>query len=226
MSGGRAGGGREAFVGMRRAGLLPSVGAGGSLVAAGVTVALLASGLLAFRDWPGGAARGADGTAALPGVPVKKASARRSAARTAVRASAARVAAAPARHRVRRAAADGGAIRRSSRTAPHAATPVTTPAPARATPVAAPGAASTPVSHARAAKPGPLPIATPVPVPVPVPSVGSVQQTVSNVRHAVDPVVRALPQPVQAPVQQVGDVAQGAAGTVDGVLGSAGIRLP
>jgi hypothetical protein len=208
---------------MRRAGLLPSMGAGGSLVAAGVVVALLGSALLAFDDWPVGAARGADGTATLPAVPVAKvaqASARRAAARSFRGFSAARPRprAASARPRLRRPTAAGGAVRGSSRSAPRTATPV--PAGARrAAPVATPVPASAPVAHAPVTHPQPLPVVTPVPVAV----AGPVSQTV---RHAVDPVVRALRTPLQAPVQHVRDVAQGAAGTVDGALGAVGIRLP
>ena len=52
--------------GMRTAGFAPTLGAGGSLVAASFVVALLASALLAFHDWPSGAPHAGDGTATLP----------------------------------------------------------------------------------------------------------------------------------------------------------------
>jgi hypothetical protein len=202
---------------MRTAGFAPSLGAGGSLVAAAAVVALLASALLAFHDWPSGSARGDTGTATLPGVAPH------------------RVAHKPAaRHRSTAPVAGATAVARRSAPAARPARRSGTPAlrPAGGTrrgqaPVSATVPSTTSPAPAPARSPSPPAATRPAPTPTPAPTAtGVVGRTVQTVRKVVAPVVKALPAPVQAPVNAVGDTVQKVGDGVDGALGEAGIRLP
>ncbi|MGH2946470.1 MAG: hypothetical protein ACRDPC_09475, partial [Solirubrobacteraceae bacterium] len=51
---------------MRLRGLLSSLGAGGSLIAAGLVALALVGGIIAFRGWSGGSADDEAGTLAMP----------------------------------------------------------------------------------------------------------------------------------------------------------------
>src|SRR5689334_13398969 len=112
-------------MGMRTAGFAPSLGAGGSLVAASIVVAVLASALLAFHDWPSGPPHAGDGTATLPAAATPRA-AQRPAAAAAARATVVARGAVPAARPARRPARSPRAALRP------AAGTLRTPAPARA----------------------------------------------------------------------------------------------
>jgi hypothetical protein len=211
-------------------GLLPSLGAGGSLVAAALVVAGIVSGMLVFDGWPGkgGAAQARDGAVVLraprSGGDVRAISAVHRAPGAVVAGPSPR----PARTR--------GATRRVTGAAPVArrrasrAVPQRVVAPARPVPPVAQPAEPAPSHAAAAGSPAPSPARTPappvsgpgpipVPIPVPVPTppsrpVGSLVDQVHQVEQAVP-----VPAPVQPVVETVNDVLDGTAGTVDGVLG-------
>src|SRR5687768_13410134 len=79
---------------LRARGLVPSLGAGGSLVVAALCCLLLASAVISFRDWPGSGGTTTEGTIAMP-APAAKASGRAAAGPSAPAAAVA-VAAPPA----------------------------------------------------------------------------------------------------------------------------------
>jgi hypothetical protein len=192
---------------MRARGILPSAGAGASLVAAGIVCLAIVSGLLAFRGWPGSAKGADDGTLALR-IPAAKAEGRAAAGPRIARTTftARRVAAArPARRAVtapRRARARQAPrpVRgRVGAPAPRGSTPpAATPAPA------APAAPATPAAAPAAQSPAPEPVAP-----------GPVRNVVDTTRKTVAPVTDAVPAPVQQPVDQALDTVQQTAGAVD-----------
>jgi hypothetical protein len=194
-------------VGMRTAGFAPSLGAGGSLVAASVVVALLASALLAFRDRPSGAPHAGAGTATLPSAATPRT--HRSAAPVVARGSAA------AARRARRSAPTAGS---APRPAAGPRRPVPASSLARTSLRSAPATTHAPARHLS-------PPAAKLPAPT-LTATGPVGATVHTVRKVVDPVVKRLAPPVQAPVNGFGDTVQHVGDSVDGALGNAEIRLP
>jgi hypothetical protein len=187
-------------------GLFPSLGAGGSLIAAALCALAVFGGTLAFRGDSPGTAEANDGSIALPAGAVK----------------AARTASAPARQPVltaRRTAATAIATatapRRQARAGRRAAVSLPKPAPRAGTTTPARTAPPTAEPPAPAAGGGtsrpPEPIATPT---------GAVEQAVARTRAVARPVVDAAPAPVQAPVNSVADTVEQVAGTVDQTVGT------
>jgi hypothetical protein len=184
-------------------GLIPSLGAGGSLIAAALCALAVFGGVLAFRGEGPGTAQANAGDLAFPAGAVRgrTGSSSRLAdvialARRAVRAPRAVAAPrrpprrVPTRHRI------------AAPPRPRATTPVaTTPAPGPAG-----GGATRPAVVKTPATPAPPPVVKPP---------GTVQNVVAETRSAVQPVVDAAPAPVQAPADAVGDTGEQVAATVD-----------
>jgi hypothetical protein len=197
-----------ASMGLR--GLNWSVGAGGSLIAAGLCAAALVGGLIGFDAWPGGSAGADPGTLSVPAAraasePAGEVVSFESVASPAPTAIAPASPTAPDRSIPRRERAVG-------RSAPPTGAPAR-PAPAPAappTPSPAPAPASqrdSPPAAPRPPAPTPLPVPTPPPVtPAPPPVRGVVEEA----RRVVEPVVQALPAPVQEPVDGVVDAVEDA----------------
>ena len=180
-------------------GLMTSLGAGGSLIAAALCAFAIVGGLLAVRD-------AVDSTAeANPGdvtVPSARQAARQTAAPGTPVAGGTPVAAVERRARPR------------PRRAPERRLPATGPV---ASPPAsdAPQADDQPGTTGEGAGGGSAPAAPP-------PATGEAPRTVQGVvrqtREAVAPVVEAAPEPVQAPVNEVVDTVEDVAGAVDETL--------
>jgi hypothetical protein len=186
-------------------GLLPSLGAGGSLIGAALVAVAIVGGGLAFRGQGGDAAEANTGDLSVPGPavgPPAPAPALSDAAAQALTLN---------RVGGRRPAVAGG--RRPRAAAPKrrraAAPPRATPTPGASTPAAggSPGGGS-------AAKPRPA--STPSPAPR---APGTVERVVKDARAVTDPVVEAVPEPVKAPVETIadtaGDTVEQVAGFVD-----------
>jgi len=207
---------------IRARGLAPSLGAGGTIVAAGLCCLLFVSALLTFRSWPSDGGPGSDGSL-LVRVPEAKA-AGRAAERPAP------VSAAPARP-VRTARRPARPVRGGGG-APAARVRFRGPQPRSGAPVPAPASPSRPVAPAtQPTSPPPssptrtrlLPETPKLPDPPRVVPPGTVENTVSTARGMVDGVTQQLPPapPVVAqPVQKALDTVQGGAQTVDGVTGA------
>jgi hypothetical protein len=195
------------------------MGAGGSLIAAGVVSLLLFSSLLAFRAWPDGTPVRPDGSYALS-APAAKADGRAAAGPVVALV----VAPAPAarretgdRVRVR----DRAGRRRTTSTSPRGVAPQRPGAstPVASAPVAAGADSTAPAPSARPEpKPDPKPIVTPPSIPAVPP--GAVQTVTDTGRSVVDQVTAPLPLPpaVKEPVGTLLDTAGGAARTVDETL--------
>ena len=202
---------------IRARGLAPSIGAGGTIVAAVLCCLVFASALLTFRSWPSGDGPSADGSLSLQ-VPARKAE-----GRTLPRpASVARVAAAPAPARRAGRRPLTPAPRRTS--TPLGAAPVaraprtnTAPAPSRGTSPTAPPADPRPAPTGGSSVGGGTGGGGTIPQ-LPTPS-GSVEETVAAGRDVVRQVAPPLPPVVQQPVDGTLDTVQGVARTVDGVTG-------
>jgi hypothetical protein len=219
-------------------GLAPSVGAGGSLVGAGLVCLISVSAMLAHRDWPGTDDARPDGSLALR-VPDAKAAGRASAGPPAaaalipVAASTAGGSDAVARTRAdapgrsdRGGGPDPGNARRPAADAPPVAG-APQPAPVTATPqapVQTGGGSGGSGGGSQSGGSGGGGSggggggggggATPAPRPV--------EQIVATTRQTVDQITAPLPPAppeVQRPVDGVLDTAQGVARTVDGVVG-------
>jgi hypothetical protein len=215
---------REHWSSMLRRGFMPSVGAGSSLVAAAIVAVIAFTGVVAFHGWPRAQAR-ADGPAATL-APATRADDGRSVARPARLAAAASagVVATPARRasRVRPNRSPGSGrspvgtpvAARGGDTTPSRPAPSTPSAPAQ--PVAtSPAPAAAPAQQQPAPSGNPVPSLPSVPAPsVPQRPVGTVVETV---RHVVPPVP--APAPLQPVVGTVNQTVDGAAATVDGVVG-------
>jgi hypothetical protein len=178
-------------------GIFPSLGAGGSLIAAVLCAAAVLGGVLAFR---GGDAASAEANAGDVTVPSRTVRARTSSsglvksvlALATVGRETTRPAA--ARSRTRRAA-----VRPRAATPPRTRIAPRAPAPA----VSAPSAAFSPPP-------------TPRPSPPLTDQVtGTAERTVEQVRAVAQPVVDAVPQPTQHRANSVTDAVQQVAGTVD-----------
>ena len=184
---------------IRARGLAPSIGAGGTIVAAGLCALLFVSALLTFRAWPDGGGSRADGALSLR-VPELKASGRAPAPRPAV---SVRQASAPAPARASR--GDRPARQRTRAATPRAA--FRAPAPTVAAP--APSAAAPAPAATRPATPV-RPVTTTPARPAP----GPLENSVASGRQ---PVEQAAP-PVAAPADPVLDTVQQTARTVDGIV--------
>jgi len=211
--------------GMR--GLLSSLGAGGSLIAAALAALVLVSGFLAFRDWPGGRTGDGGPEIAMPAAkePARPATASDDDGSAPIAArddlagdSAARPLA------VRRAPRSP---RRTTAPSPGPTTgrglaPTTGADPGSGTDPAAGSDPGSPTGPAAGSDPGP--VTDPEPggdVPgAPEPSPGSARDAVQAARGTADPVVDALPEPARPPIEAAGDAAEQAAGTVDETVDS------
>jgi hypothetical protein len=203
---------------MRTREVLSSMGAGGSLIAAGVVSLLLFSSLMAFRAWPEGTPVRPDGNYALR-APAGKADGRVAAGPVV----SVTVAAAPAARR--REAGDRTRVRdraRRRRTAsPRGGAGAPPSAPAAAAPVAAGASPSAAAEPAPATRPDRDPV---VVTPPSIPTVPGPVQTVTDTgRNVVEQVTEALPVPlppaVREPVGTLLDTAGGTAQAVDQTLG-------
>ncbi|HEX5621684.1 MAG TPA: hypothetical protein VFX51_24880 [Solirubrobacteraceae bacterium] len=200
-------------------GLIPSLGAGGSLIAAAVCAFAVFGGVLAFRGENPGTAQANSGDVVVPGRKVRAQTSSPGVLDTVV------ALAQTGRRQAARAPRVRGDARRVSvrrrgaaRTAPRAGT---TPA--------APATPDTPPAAGRATPPAatPSPAAPDTPAAPATPELPSVKRTVEQTRGAVQPVVDAAPEPVQAPVERVADTVQDVAGTVDETVdGLTGTLLP
>jgi hypothetical protein len=208
-------------------GFLPSLGAGGSLVAAALVVAAIVSGLFAFQGWPGADAAGADGGAVVLGDARGGVDARTVSAPAASPASRpVRVASAPGV--VRRSRGGSASGRRTGAVVPRAASPAPTPsAPATRPPGGRAATAPPPAAHTPEAGPPATP-STPGPLPVPVPAVPArpagtivddVQQVVPPLAAPVQPAVGAVNHVLDETAATVDDTVQGVTGTLGGLLG-------
>ena len=200
---------------MKLRGLFPSLGAGGSLIAAAACAFVVLGGVLAFRGENPGTAEANSGSVVVPGATrgVQKSSPGAVDGVVAL-ADAGRRTARPRPVR-RRGQTRGSTLRNGSRTPPSTGRTPSVPAPAE-TPADDDDRASAP-------DPTPTPAAPQAPA---IPS-GTVQRAVEQTRGAVQPVVDTVPEPVQAPVERVADTVQEVAGTVDETVdGLTGTLLP
>jgi hypothetical protein len=203
-------------------GFFPSLGAGGSLIAAALCALAVFGGVIAFRGESAGTAEANSGDLVVPGRTVRgqKTSspgivnavlALTTAGQDASRAERPRR---PERTRRQSLAPRGG----------RTVTPTTTPTPRPTTP-----ASSAPTNSSGGSSKTPIPTPTP-PVPsTPTPQVpsGTVERAVAETRSAAQPVVDAVPAPAKAPVDQVVGTVENVAGTVDQTVdGVTGILLP
>lgn len=202
-------------------GIFPSLGAGGSLIAAVLCAAAVVGGGLAFRDEPGSSAEANAGDVVVPGRTARAQTSSPGLVRTVVALTETGQEARRA-ERLRRAATRqrARAPRRGATLTPAAPTPrpSTPSAPAPSGGSGGRGSSSAP----KPSSPVPVP-STPAP---PVPS-GTVERVVEQTRSAAQPVVDAVPPPAKAPVQDVVDTVEHVAGTVDQTVdGVTGTLLP
>jgi hypothetical protein len=193
-------------------GLFPSLGAGGSLIAAALCALAVFGGVLAFRGEDPGTAEGESRDLGLPAAEVRA----RTVAQTAPRVHETTVSPRAAATRARTLRRDTApASRRVIATLPrpNVGTPRPETAPKTPTAPTAPPATSTPAPTADATGTPTLlpPVATPAPP--------SVERAVAQTRAAAQPVVELAPQAVQAPVNALGATVQQVAGTVDQTVG-------
>jgi hypothetical protein len=175
-------------------GIFPSLGAGGSLIAAVLCAAAVFGGALAFRGGGSGTAEANAGDVTVPSRTVRGQTSSSGLARTALslatvgRQTARRT---PARPR----------DRARTRTRPHRTS--TTPRPAL-TPTTPPADTDTPVAPAGNNAP-----------PLTEQATGAAQRTVQQVRTVAQPVIDQVPRPAQQHAESVTDTVQQVAGTVD-----------
>jgi hypothetical protein len=195
----------QAAVNLR--GLITSLGAGGSLIAAALCAAVLVGGILAVRGAVDDVAEAKTGDVTLPGGRTAAAQTATPAAGDATPAVAERRAAPPRRARTQR--------RRGTR-------PVAPPPPAASEPPFTDDRSGTTGEGAGGGS-GPA-------APAPPPATGDEPRTVTRVvrqtREAVAPVVEAAPEPVQAAVDQVVDVVEDVGEIVDDTLEPVAGLLP
>jgi hypothetical protein len=188
-------------------GLFPSLGAGGSLIAAALCAVALVGGGLAFRGEGPGAAEANAGDIVVPGRTVRAQTTSPTALSTVLAlAAAGREAAAEPRAATRP---------RRVRTRVRAAPPTQRTSPPRVTAPSSPGATAPAAPGTRPSVSSPIPAPTPVPAPTPTVPSGTVETVVEQTRAAAKPVVDAVPAPAQQPVQEVVDTVESVAGTVD-----------
>jgi hypothetical protein len=211
---------------LRRRGLGPSLGAGGSLVVAAVCCLLLATALISFRDWPGRSEAAPGGTIAMPALsaPAAKAAGRSASGPSAPAVAAVASPSAATRSASSRPARRGGSPLRSPaarRPAPAGTNPPASSAPVTpVAPVAAPAPEPAPAGLAPAASVPKQPV---VVAPPAAPTTGVVEGTVEQVRSRVE---EPLPPAVQQPIEPVLDTVQQVTRTVDGVTGQLLPTLP
>jgi hypothetical protein len=199
-------------------GLFPSLGAGGSLIAAAVCAFAVLGGVLAFRGEAPATAEANSGAVVMPGGTLGVLTSSPGVVDTVVALAqsgqqAARSAAPQRRRQTVASVRHGG-----TRTAP----------PTRASP-SPPAETPTTDAPAPAPRPTPAPEAPETPAAPEAPAIprGTVQRTVEQTRGAVQPVVDTVPEPVQAPVERVVDTVEDVAGTVDETVdGLTGALLP
>jgi hypothetical protein len=194
---------------MKVRGLLPSLGAGGSLIAAALCALAVFGGVLAFRGDRPGTAQASSGELRVPAGAVRARTASSNRLHDVIALARAAVAAVAA---PRRAAVRQPVRRRTRLTAPWPRS-VTRPAPPQTTPQTTPVTA--PATPAPAAPPAAATPAPALPSPPVVAGSGAVQHVVQQTRAAARPVVDVAPAPVQAPVEQVAGTVEQVAGTVD-----------
>ena len=200
---------------MKMRGLFPSLGAGGSLIAAAACAFALLGGVLAFRGETPATAEANSGSVVMPGGTLGVQTPSPGAVEGVVTlASAAQETARPQQHASRPSQPRGSVRRGGPRTTPPSGG---TPSPP----------AETPATDAPAPRPTPEAPETPAAPEAPAIPRGTVQRTVEQTRGAVQPVVDAVPEPVQAPVERVVDTVEEVAGTVDETVdGLTGSLLP
>jgi hypothetical protein len=193
---------------MNMRGIFPSLGAGGSLIAAVLCAAAVFGGALAFRGEGTGTAEANAGDVTVPSRTVRAQTSSSGLVKTVLTLAT-----------VGRQATPRPAARR-----PRARTRATTPrAPARRPRVTL----SAPVPAAPAPARPTAPTATPTPPPVTERATGTVERTVEQVRQVAQPVVDALPQPAQEHADSITGTVQQVAGTVDQTVdGVTGGLLP
>jgi hypothetical protein len=174
-------------------GLVPSLGAGGSLIAAALCALAVLGGVLAFRGQSRGPAVADAQDLAIP------------ASRIHTRSESTKASPAP----VRASASATMTRSREGTAAPPRRVTASLPKPTPAAP------------QAEAAPTRPAPPAgdsgTPIPLPA-TPAPGTVTRAVQQTRAATRPVVDVAPQPAHAPVNAVADTVEHVAGTVDALL--------
>jgi hypothetical protein len=190
-------------------GLITSLGAGGSLIAAALCAFAIVGGLLAVRGAVGSAAEANAGDVIVPG-------ARQAPGQTATPvvpvADGAAVAAVERRAR----------SRSRPRRAPERRLPATRPVPA-------PPASDAPQADDRSGTTGEGAgggSASAAPPPATGEAPRTVQGVVRQTREAIAPVVEAVPEPVQAPVEEVVGTVEDVAGAVDETLAPVTGLLP
>jgi hypothetical protein len=204
---------------MKLRGLFPSLGAGGSLIAAAACAFALLGGLLAFRGEKPATAEANSGSVVMPGGTLGVQTSSPGAVEGVVTLAAAAQETARPQPAPRRDQPRGSVRRGGTRTPPPPA--ATNPSPP----------ADTPATDAPAPAPRPTPAPdapdTPAAPTAPVIPRGTVQRTVEETRGAVQPIVDTVPDPVQAPVERVADAVEDVAGTVDETVdGLTGGLLP
>jgi hypothetical protein len=209
---------------MKLRGLFPSLGAGGSLIAAAVCAFAVFGGVLAFRGEHPGTAEANSGEVVVPARNVRTQTSSPGLLDTV--AALAETGQRQAAHAQRRSEARRVSVRRgAARTTPRAGT---TPAPPTPTDTPPAGGRSTRPAADPDPDPDPDPATPDTPPAAPAtPELPSVQRTVEQTRGAVQPVVDTAPEPVRAPVERVTDTVEDVAGTVDETVdGVTGALLP
>ena len=196
---------------MNLRGLVTSLGAGGSLIAAALCAFAIVGGLLAVRGAVDSAAEANTGDVT---VPAARQPAREIAAPRAPAAVAAPVATIVPLPRAERRAPD----RRAPDRRVPAPEPKPSPPASEAPPVEAPSGTTGEGSGGGSAPAAPPPVTGEQP--------RTVQRVVRQTREAVAPVVEVVPEPVQAPVYDVVDTVDDVAGVVDETLAPVTDLLP
>jgi hypothetical protein len=195
-------------------GLVTSLGAGGSLIAAALCALVIVGGILAVREATGGTARGEAGDVVMPGatdvasVPSDspEPAASRAERRAVVRGD-------------RPAARRRPARRQTIATRPRRSAPRLDASSPPATPVGSSPSESSPSESSPA---GSAPSAPSTGDQQP----GTVRRVVAQTRESVEPVAEAVPEPVQPVVDDVVVIVDDVAGTVDETLAPVTGLLP
>jgi hypothetical protein len=185
-------------------GLITSLGAGGSLIAAALCAFVIVGGLLAVRGAVDSAAEANAGDVTVPSA----------------RTEAAGQTAAPVVGGTPAAAVQQRRARRPERRAPERRIPRTNPSPpaSEAPPADEPSGTTGEGSGGGSASAAPPPVTGEAP--------RTAQGVVRRTREAVAPVLETVPEPVQAPVDEVVDTVDDVAGVVDETLAPVTDLLP
>jgi hypothetical protein len=196
---------------MNLRGIFPSLGAGGSLIAAVLCAAAVFGGALAFHGGGSGTAEANAGDVTVPAGTVR--------AQTSSEGTVERV---PVRTTPGRRVAAGRTGRPRTRTRTRTRTTPAATIPRAITPRTPPAATQT----APATTPS-QPAATNPTQPVTDQVTGTAQRTVAQVRQVAQPVIDQVPQPAQEHANSVTDTVEQVAGTVDQTVdGLTGTLLP